>query len=137
MVSAVLPEKIRLDDDMTCRPGVMSYDVTLKGGLSAGSFFPLGSVDNMEACVTQCCHRNSCDVAFMLKDSCFSITCASEELCEQVPAPSTDFSPRLSYVRRERDRSRNQGALQPGEGEGRVTNAMMLYDMIWRVEWEW
>ena len=88
---------------MTCRPGVISYDVTLKGGLSAGSFFPFGNVDNMETCVTLCCQRNSCSVAFMLKDACFSITCASEELCEQVPAPSTDFSPRLSYVRREHD----------------------------------
>lgn len=94
---------------MSCRPSVISYDVTLRGGLSAGQFTPIGHVDGMEACVNLCCKRKTCDVALMLRDSCYSITCASEELCEEVPAPSTDFYPRLSYVRRDLESQTKKG----------------------------
>ncbi|RMX60284.1 hypothetical protein pdam_00021442 [Pocillopora damicornis] len=96
-----LPQEIAIGNGMYCRPSVVSYDVTLRGGLSAGKFTPIGHVDNMEACVHLCCKRNTCDIALMLRDSCYAITCASEELCEEVPAPSSDFYPRLSYVRRD------------------------------------
>ena len=94
---------------MSCRPSVISYDVTLRGGLSAGKFMPIGHVDGMEACVNLCCKRNTCDIALMLRDSCYSITCASEELCEEVPAPSSDFYPRLSYVRRDVESQAKKG----------------------------
>lgn len=94
---------------MSCRPSVISYDVTLRGGLSAGKFTPIGHVDGMEACVNLCCKRNTCDIALMLRDSCYSITCASEELCEEVPAPSSDFYPRLSYVRRDVESQAKKG----------------------------
>ena len=63
----------------------------------------------MEACVSLCCHRNTCDIALMLRDSCYSITCVSEELCEEVPAPSSDFYPRLSYVRRDNESLSKKG----------------------------
>ena len=57
-----------------------------------------------------CCKRNTCDIALMLRDSCYSITCASEELCEEVPAPSSNFYPRLSYVRRDIEGHAKKGA---------------------------
>lgn len=105
----VLPQRIVIGDGVSCRPSVVSYDVTLRGGLSAGKFTPVGHVDSMEACVNLCCHRNTCDIALMLRDSCYSITCASEELCEEVPAPSSDFYPRLSYVRRDNENQTKKG----------------------------
>ena len=80
---------------------MISYDVTLKGGLNAGNFTPTGTVDSMETCVRKCCESQSCDVAFMLKDSCYTVGCVSEELCEEVPAPSSAYYPRLSFVRRD------------------------------------
>lgn len=105
----MLPQKIVIGDGVSCRPSVVSYDVTLRGGLSAGKFTPVGHVDSMEACVNLCCHRNTCDIALMLRDSCYSITCVSEELCEVVPAPSSDFYPRLSYVRRDNESLSKKG----------------------------
>ena len=33
----------------------------------------------------------------------------SEELCEEVPAPSSDFYPRLSYVRRDNESQTKKG----------------------------
>ena len=108
-ISTVLPQKIEIGDGVSCRPSVVSYDVTLRGGLSAGKFTPVGHVDSMEACVSLCCHRNTCDIALMLRDSCYSITCVSEELCEEVPAPSSDFYPRPSYVRRDNESLSKKG----------------------------
>ena len=107
---SVLPQKISIGNGISCRPSVISYDVTLRGGLSAGQYTPIGHVDGMEACVNLCCKRNTCDIALMLRDSCYSITCASEELCEEVPAPSSNFYPRLSYVRRDIEGHGKKGA---------------------------
>lgn len=106
---SVLPQKISIGDGVSCRPSVVSYDVTLRGGLSAGKFTPVGHVDSMEACVNLCCKRNTCDIALMLRDSCYAITCVNEELCEEVPAPSSDFYPRLSYVRRDNESQTKKG----------------------------
>lgn len=101
--TSVLPKHIPLEDGAYCQPSVISYDVTLKGGVKAGSFTPLGQVDSIQTCISLCCQRPSCDVAFMLKTTCYSIKCASEDVCEQVPARVSEYSPRLSYVRRYTD----------------------------------
>jgi len=119
----VLPQKIAIGEGLSCRPSVISYDVTLRGGLSAGQFTPIGHVDGMEACVNLCCKRKTCDIALMLRDSCYSITCASEELCEEVPAPSTDFYPRLSYVRRDLESQTKKELLQTkAENQSKVND---------------
>ena len=115
---AVLPQEILIDHEITCKPSVISYDVTLKGGLNAGNFTPTGTVDGMETCVHMCCESATCDVAFMLKDSCYSVGCSSEELCEEIPAPSSAYYPRLSFVRKEskkRDKGKSSFKLSNGK----------------------
>ncbi|EDO45526.1 predicted protein [Nematostella vectensis] len=96
----VMPQRIPIENGASCQPSVISYDVTLKGGIKAGTFTPIGYVDTMQTCVSLCCQRSSCDVAFMLKSTCYSIKCSSEEMCEQVQARANEYSPRLSYIRR-------------------------------------
>lgn len=105
----MLPKRIPIEDDAFCQPSVISYDVTLKGGVKAGSFTPLGQVDSIQTCISLCCQRTPCDVAFMLKTTCYSIKCSSEEVCEQVPARASEYSPRLAYVRRYTDSDITKG----------------------------
>ena len=37
-------------------------------------------------------------MAFLLKNSCFSVTCFSERLCEAVRARSSIYSPKIVYI---------------------------------------
>lgn len=73
-------------------------NVTLRGGIMTGRFQDRGKVPNMRACVEICCISKTCDVAFMLKNYCFSVTCLNERLCEAVKARSSIYSPRIVYI---------------------------------------
>lgn len=73
-------------------------NVTLRGGIMTGRFRDRGKVPNMKACVEICCISKTCDVAFMLKNYCFSVTCLNERLCEAVRARSSIYSPKLVYI---------------------------------------
>ena len=73
-------------------------NVTLRGGISTGRFRDRGKVPNMKACVEICCISKTCDVAFLLKNNCFSVTCFNERLCEAVRARSSIYIPKIVYI---------------------------------------
>ena len=81
-----------------CTNSEIMANVTLRGGIATGRFRDRGKVPNMRACVEICCISKTCDVAFLLKNNCFSVTCLNEKLCEAVKARSSIYSPRLVYI---------------------------------------
>eukprot|EP00794_Sanderia_malayensis_P012050 gene12050-13293_t len=98
----VMSKKI-VSEDGSCHAGVISYDVTLRGGMTAGNFTPHGKVDSMEACIEKCCRHADCNAAMMLKDACFTVACFKDELCEKKPIPtSSSYNPKIAYVFREK-----------------------------------
>ena len=82
-----------------CNKGDVIKDVTLKGGKSSGKFNDKGDVKNMDECTDLCCKDSTCNVAFMLGKTCYTVACKSKELCEHSSAPPSNFKPRLVYVR--------------------------------------
>lgn len=87
-------------DELLCTHSPISSNVTLRGGEKAGNLSNLGEVDSMHMCTALCCAKATCDLAFMIGDSCVAVECASEELCQTVRARPTDFNPKISYIRR-------------------------------------
>ena len=73
-------------------------DVTLKGGISSGEFTDKGRVSSMDECITKCCGTESCNVAFVIKDTCFVVKCKSYSECALKPAVSEYYSPKIVYV---------------------------------------
>ena len=92
-----------VDDDPSCRKSDVLRNVTLKGGLHSGSFKDRGQMEDIKQCVRLCCLLQKCDLAFMLSNTCFSVECVSDALCEAVPARSNVFSPTICYVYRKGD----------------------------------
>ncbi|XP_078381846.1 uncharacterized protein LOC144664603 isoform X2 [Oculina patagonica] len=84
-----------------CRYGNSEKDVTLRGGLNAGSFLDSGVVHNITACIDNCCHATKCDVAFMIMKRCFLVTCYSSRLCQSVPARNLDYFTEMVHVARD------------------------------------
>ncbi|KAK3699402.1 hypothetical protein QZH41_018563 [Actinostola sp. cb2023] len=84
----------------SCLESSITYNVTLRGGIHSGKFVERPHVNNMRACIGQCCDASSCDLAFMFGTRCYSVTCKSEKDCQAVLAKPTNLHPRISYMTR-------------------------------------
>ncbi len=84
----------------TCVQTFPVSNVTLRAGFSAGNFKFLGKSPNTSICVDHCCRTNDCDVAFVLQNMCFLVTCSSNKLCQNEPLLSSEFKSSLVYIAR-------------------------------------
>ena len=84
----------------SCLNSPISYNVTLRNGIRSGYFRDQGRVENMAECIGKCCDFDVCDVAFMLKQRCYLVTCYTETGCQTVQARQSLFRPRVSHVQR-------------------------------------
>ena len=73
-------------------------DVTLNSGINSGDFTDKGHVANMDECVSKCCDSDTCNVAFVIKDTCFLVKCKSYDTCGLKSAISDYYSPKISYI---------------------------------------
>ena len=82
-----------------CSHGPPHYGVTLLGGIRAGHFVGHGKVDNMQACIKKCCANHQCDLAFMVKEDCYSVICYHKKLCRSVRARHVrKYQPRIAHI---------------------------------------
>ena len=84
-----------------CRYGNAEKQMTLRGGLNAGSFLETGVVANIEQCVNHCCHATTCDVAFMIMKRCFLVKCHSSRLCESIPVRNVGYLTQIVHMSRD------------------------------------
>ena len=70
-----------------CARSSIMHNHTLKGGLRAGNFSMLASVNDIEVCAALCCEEKNCDLALMIGDNCYAGDCTSPELCKAIPIP--------------------------------------------------
>lgn len=93
-----LGEKRNTRPDGICSARNVKYNQTLSLGLNAGQFTEEDKAKTIENCIYHCCSRKSCDVAFMLKETCFLVKCHNKSSCHSRPAKSLSFNPRLAHV---------------------------------------
>eukprot|EP00111_Clytia_hemisphaerica_P000019 TCONS_00000040-protein len=84
---------------------------TFVGGLKAGNFTNKGTVTSMSVCKAMCCQSDRCDVAVMMKNGCFLLTCKSAELCKPRKAQTESFTLKLAY----RDKVKEMEAIETEE----------------------
>ena len=94
------PSQHSFPQPSSCLSSPISYNVTLRNGIRSGYFRDQGRVENMGACIQKCCDAEDCDVAFLLKQRCYLVTCYTKKGCETVPARHSLFRPRVSHVQR-------------------------------------
>ena len=64
----------------------------------SGKFRDHGRIRDVNQCIDICCLNQSCDLAFILKDNCFSVSCYNKKLCQFIKAKSSDDQPKLIYI---------------------------------------
>ena len=54
---------------------------------------------NMKTCISSCCDRPDCDVAYLLNGHCYAVECSDGKLCQATGEPSrTGDSVQLAYM---------------------------------------
>ena len=82
----------------SCEQSPVRQNVTLRGGINAGTFKKLAQFVAMQLCIKLCCEEKGCDVALMSGKNCYGVQCFSEELCMAVPAKKAPSSLMISHV---------------------------------------
>lgn len=93
---------------------------TFHGGLKAGNFTNKGTVTSMDVCKAMCCTDIKCDVAVMMRNACFLLTCKSKELCKPRKAHLEHFALRLAYRDRKAE-EKEEGKLKVKHNEREAT----------------
>ena len=84
----------------TCAHQPILTNVTLTGGIKSGKFVSHGRVQGMEDCIRHCCGRDDCDLAFLVKNTCFSLHCEDDKLCRSKPSKPSPYHPMVAYMTR-------------------------------------
>ena len=82
-----------------CKNTKIEENVTLKGGIGAGTFRKLGKVTSMESCIELCCKTSTCDVAFLSAAKCYGVECVSDEECKATATDTSDIKVLIAHVR--------------------------------------
>ena len=83
-----------------CRPGKIFKEVTLKGGVNAGTYKDVGEVASIDDCSKRCCEYSACDLAFLLQKRCYLVGCSDGKNCKFQKARPSPYHPMLTYVTR-------------------------------------
>ena len=83
-----------------CRAGKVFKEVTLKGGINAGTYKDVGAVQSMEECSSKCCEFAACDLAFMLSSRCYLVGCSEGKDCQIQKAKPSPYHPSVTYIER-------------------------------------
>ncbi|XP_032226502.2 uncharacterized protein LOC5502348 isoform X2 [Nematostella vectensis] len=87
-------------DAALCSRSAVDYNVTLAKGRKAGKYFKINDVHNIDACLRECCGAKRCDVAFMVRDTCYLVQCFSAESCDVTQSVRPEIQTILSVAGR-------------------------------------
>ena len=94
-------EELNNDPDAIsfCKHSDVLYGKTLNGGYNAGQFIIREDADSVDKCVQYCCESLKCDLAFMIKNECYSVYCYSRELCKGIYAHHvSELNPQIVFL---------------------------------------
>lgn len=76
------------------------HNVRLRGGMRAGIFSEHGAVSSLETCVQYCCRDSTCNLAYMIGKTCYTVNCFNRELCKTFDVPKFFLNPVIAFVSR-------------------------------------
>ena len=99
----------------SCTDSRISTDVKLRPGSKSSNFTDLGKADDIHRCISRCCIRPTCDIAYLLNDKCFAVQCLDGVLCQTNTEPAVaGANVQLAYMNREGNARREKGLLCAG-----------------------
>ncbi|XP_044758358.1 uncharacterized protein LOC123316378 [Coccinella septempunctata] len=69
-----------------------------KGHKTAGSYFYIEGITDVENCITKCCENSTCNAALMLNDKCYTVDCDSNEKCIPILHHNENFRDNVTMI---------------------------------------
>ena len=69
-------------------------------GMKAGIFTEHGEVVNFPSCLIYCCSDKTCDIAYMVDKTCYSVKCFTNNSCDTFAVPNFFLNPVMAIVSR-------------------------------------
>ncbi len=83
--------------DQHCKPS----KITRNSKLTGAKLTDMGVVDNLQSCINHCCHKDSCDVAYMEEQKCYTVQCQDGLQCQSFRKPADkDENTFIAYMQR-------------------------------------
>ena len=83
-----------------CSQGLTVNKVILNGGMGAGEVAQFPNVGDIQLCIEKCCLSPTCHVAYVIQDTCYTVSCFSRDLCRTRPIENTAVKAVISYIKR-------------------------------------
>ena len=64
---------------------------------------PVEEAKTMHDCMSTCCDDTKCDLAYMVQNKCYKVTCYDKEMCRTVPAKQSPGTPTMSFMIRKEE----------------------------------
>ena len=94
----------------SCKDSRISTDIKLQPGSSATNFTDLGKADDIHRCISRCCVRPTCDIAYLLNNKCFAVQCLDGVMCQTNAEPAvTGANVQLAYMNRGKSAQKEKG----------------------------
>ena len=85
----------------TCSDSRISTDIKLRPGVFSSNFTNLGEANDIHRCISRCCIRPSCDIAYLLNNKCFAVQCLDGVMCQTNAEPAASgANVELAYMNR-------------------------------------
>ena len=82
-------------------PHCKTMKITRDTKLSGAKLTDMGEVDRLETCIAHCCRKDSCDVAYMEEQKCYTVQCQDGLQCQSFRKPADkDKNTYIAYMRR-------------------------------------
>lgn len=83
-----------------CSQGLTVNRVILNGGMGAGEVAQFSQVGDIQLCIEKCCLSPTCHVAYVIQDTCYTVSCFSRDLCRTRPIENAAINSVISYIKR-------------------------------------
>lgn len=70
----------------------------------------MGKADDIHRCISRCCTRPTCDIAYLLNNKCFAVQCLDGVMCQTSAEPAAlGANVQLAYMNRGGNAQKEKG----------------------------
>lgn len=84
--------------NLKCHYKPTTNDKKLIKGRKSGTFTLASDVTSMGDCMAKCCEQTMCELAYLEKGKCFTVTCYSPDSCKTTMAKDDEESPLMAFT---------------------------------------
>ena len=110
-----------------CQPSKITRNTKLKGA----SVVNMGTVDDLQTCITHCCKKERCDIAYMEEQTCYTVECQDGLQCQTFREPAKkDDNTFIAYMQRSVDDTEKERGKSLSYLVNRISSQLLFFFFV-------